>query len=464
VWALTTGFRRRALPPPPAWLVGVAVTIVATTAVALAAYAGSRDQPSAAPRATAPAATATPAVEPSLEAAPEPTRPTPALTAALDEVWRDTPGGCLRVTAGERVLYEVQADRALAPASVTKLVTATAALEVLGAETRLQTTVRAGSAPDAGVVAGDLWLVGGGDPVLGTDAWAARLAVDDALYTSLDTLADQVVAAGVRRIEGRILGDETRYDSDRYVDTWPDRLIADGEAGPLSALTVNDGFRVWGHPGVPFADPPADAAALFTELLVARGVSVAATPTTGAASSTTVELAGMQSPPVGDLVHAMLRDSDNGTAELLLKEVGLQRAGDGSTAAGAHVARQLLDRDSVPLDGVTIADGSGLSDAARLTCRAVTSLLAARSTDLAGRLSVAGRDGTLARRFRDTPVAGRLRAKSGSIDGVAALAGYASSTSGTPVVFAYLIQGLPHGESARFLQDSLAAALVGTAP
>lgn len=465
MWPLTTGLRRRALASPPAWLVGVAATAVAMAAVAIAADAGSRAGSPAGPGTTAPAATPTPAAEPSLEAAPAPTTSTatPELTAALDAVWRDTPGGCLRVTAGDRVLYDAQADRALAPASVTKLVTATAALEVLGPNTRLQTTVRAGSAPEAGVVGGDLWLVGGGDPVLGTDAWAARLAGDKALYTSLDTLADQVVAAGVRRVDGRVFGDETRYDSDRYVDTWPDRLVADGEAGPLSALTVNDGFRVWGHPGVPFANPPADAAALFTELLVARGVSVAGTPATGTASSTTVELAAIQSPPAGDLVHAMLRDSDNGTAELLLKEVGLQRAGEGSTAAGTRVVRQLLDRAGVPLDGVTIADASGLSDAARLTCGAVTSLLATRSADLAGRLAVAGRDGTLARRFRDTPVAGRLRAKTGSLDGVAALAGYASNTSGTPIVFAYLVQGLPHGASARVLQDSLAAALVGTA-
>src|SRR3546814_12354737 len=104
------------------------------------------------------------------------------------------------------------------------------------------------------------------------------------LFRSLDVLADRVVAAGVRRVEGRVVGDESRYDAERYVDTWPDRLIADGEVGPLSALTVNDGFLIWGHPGVPFDDPPTDAAVVFAELLAARGVSFPAPAAAGPAA------------------------------------------------------------------------------------------------------------------------------------------------------------------------------------
>jgi D-alanyl-D-alanine carboxypeptidase/D-alanyl-D-alanine-endopeptidase (penicillin-binding protein 4) len=102
--------------------------------------------------------------------------------------------------------------------------------------------------------------------------------------------------------------------------------------------------------GVPFDNPPADAAALFTGLLVARGVDVAGSPVSGAAPRGAAEIAAIDSPPVGDLVHAMLRDSDNGTAELLLKELGVQRLGDGSTAAGTRTVRELLERDGIPFD------------------------------------------------------------------------------------------------------------------
>lgn len=388
------------------------------------------------------------------------------MTVALNAILSAGPGGCLTVRSGERTLYEANPDAKVAPASVTKLLTAAGALEGLGEESRLSTSVRAAAAPVDGVVAGGLWLVGGGDPVLGTDAWARRAGSQSPLYTSLDALADRVVAAGVRGVEAGVIGDEGRYDRDRYVDTWPARLIADGEAGPLSALTVNDGFRVWGHPGTPFSDPPAEAAALFTELLVGRGVTVGGPPTSAAsgASAPGVELSQIQSPPVGELVRAMLRDSDNGTAELLVKELGLRSSGEGSTAAGVRTLRAILVRGRIPLQGVVIADGSGLSEAARLTCRALTTLLAARSAELSDRLPVSGRDGTLARRFVNTPTAGRLRAKTGSLDGVASLAGYAETTAGTTLTFTYIINGLPRGASGRASQDAVVAALVATAP
>ncbi|HEY9555828.1 MAG TPA: D-alanyl-D-alanine carboxypeptidase/D-alanyl-D-alanine-endopeptidase [Acidimicrobiales bacterium] len=402
--------------------------------------------------------------EPGVEPPPTSLGPSAALAAALDPVWSDTPGGCISVVDGDRVLYEANDEATVVPASLTKLLTAAAALEGLGADARLRTEVRAAAPPVDGVVAGDLWLVGGGDPVLGTDVWASQMDSSPPPHTSLDVLADRVVAAGVRRVEGRVVGDESRYDAERYVDTWPDRLIADGEVGPLSALTVNDGFLIWGHPGVPFDDPPTDAAVVFAELLAARGVSFTAPADAGPAGAGAVEVAAVESPTVGELVQAMLRDSDNGTAELLVKELGLQRFGQGSTAAGVRAVGEILTRAGIPLAGVILADGSGLSDAARLTCTSVTTLLTMKSADLAGMLAVAGRDGTLARRFVGTPVAGRLRAKTGSLDGVAALGGYVDNRSGTTLAFAYVVNGLTHGSSASSLQDALAAALVSIAP
>lgn len=115
---------------------------------------------------------------------------------------------------------------------------------------------------------------------------------------------------------------------------------------------------MWGHPGVPFADPPTEAAAQFTDLLAARGVAVVGPSARGLAPGDAVDVAGIESPSVGDLVHAMLRDSDNGTAELLVKELGVRRFGDGSTAAGVGAMHDLLG-NGVPLRGVVIADGSG---------------------------------------------------------------------------------------------------------
>ena len=455
-------------------LVLAAAVSVAVAGVAVATRLGSAPPPPpAAPAAPAPATTAeaeahdlsttltTAAPDP---VAPPPPPPDERFVAALGSIWRDSQGGCLRVTAGDRVLFDGNPDAPVVPASTAKLFAGAAALRLLGPDARLRTTVRAVTVPGDGVVTGDLWLVGGGDPVLGTDAWAAQLDPERRVYTSLDVLADRLVAAGVRRVDGRIIGDESRYDGERYVDTWPARLIRDGEAGPLSALSVNDGFRTWGHPGVPFTDPPTDAAEIFAQLLTARGVTVAAAGAAGTAPRGAVELAGIDSPAVGELVHAMLRDSDNGTAELLVKELGLTRSGAGTTAAGTRVVRGILLDAGVGLAGVTVADGSGLSDAARVTCRSLTTVLARNVEALSDRLAVAGSTGTLARRFVGTPAADRIRAKTGSLEGTAALAGYARTASGATVEFAYIVSGPSPAASHRSFQDRLALALVTSKP
>ena len=392
-----------------------------------------------------------------------PASPAPAaMVAALEAVVAAAPDACVAVASPTGVVYESDPDAALVPASAIKVVTAVAALDVLGVDGRLRTTVRAASPPVDGTIPGDLWLVGGGDPVLGTDAWARDQ--QPALYSSLDALADGVVAAGVRRVAGGVVGDDSRYDARRTVETWPARFVTDGEAGPLSALTVNDGFRVWGHPGVPFDDPAAGAARLFLELLEARGVDVAGDAGAGAAPAG-VDVAAAESPPVGDLVEAMLLDSDNGTAELLVKELAVQRGFEGSTAAGVAVIADVLADRGVDVGQSVIADGSGLSAADRVSCRLLLSVLLTGADVLAPRLAVAGETGTLARRFAGTAAAGRLRAKTGSLHGVAAIAGYVETVAGSTLTFAYVVNGLPEDSPlGASLQDRVVLALVEASP
>ena len=379
-------------------------------------------------------------------------------TSALGTAWSKAPNGCISVARHREIIFEVGGDLLVPPASTVKLATAAAAIDALGPAHRLRTAVVTVAPPDGSVVEGDLWLVGGGDPVLGTDAWAATMLGTDDPRTSLDALADSVVAAGVRRINGGVAGDDSRYDRERYVSTWPRRLIDDGEVGPLSALSVNDGFRVWGHPGVPFTDPPAEAAAIFTELLRVRGVSVAGEPRAASAPAGATALAVMESPPLGDLVAAMLRDSDNGTADLLVKEIGLRDRRSGTTPAGlAAVSRRLAAR-GVRFDGSVIGDGSGVSDAGQVRCRFLVAVLVAFRAELDGGLAVAAESGTLRRRLVGTPAAGRVRAKTGSIDGVSALAGFADGA--TTYSFAMVVTGLPPEISARRVHDAVVLAAV----
>ncbi|HUF32558.1 MAG TPA: D-alanyl-D-alanine carboxypeptidase/D-alanyl-D-alanine-endopeptidase [Acidimicrobiales bacterium] len=384
--------------------------------------------------------------------------------AALDAVVQATPpGSCLVVEQGDRTLVDHLPNEPVVPASTLKLLTAVAVLEHLPADERLVTTAVVAADPVEGIVEGDLWLVGGGDPVLGTADWAASFRRQPALVTLLEAVADRVRDAGITVVRGGVIGDESRYDQQRYVASWPVRYALDGQIGPLSALSVNDGFsRV--PPMLPFADPAVGAAGVLTELLRARGIEVVGEPAAGVAPSPAVPLASVESPPVSELVRQLLRESDNGTAELLLKELGLRVLGQGSTAAGARAVIESLAARGLPLAGVSVLDGSGLDPGNRVTCRLLLDVLA--TADPAGPittgLSVAGESGTLAHRYRGTDVAGVLRAKTGSIRSVSALVGEVQAADGRRLRFAYVANGLEAGADGGALQDMLVTIL--TAP
>lgn len=396
------------------------------------------------------------------------------LAAALDDLVHDASLGasadrtCLVVRAGDATVFAWNPSTPLAPASTLKLTLATAALEVLGPDRRFVTEVRAagGPGPD-GVLRGDLWLVGGGDPLLATDDYVAAFTRQPQVRTRFEDLADRIVAAGVRAIEGRILGDESRYDRQRHVPTWKPIYLSDFEAAPLSALVVNDGATAWA-PRSPLdilsmTDAPAvHAASVLVALLQQRGVTVtggaAAGPPPPAAG---VAVAAVESVPMADVVGQLLRESDNTTAELLVKEIGRETDNGPTTVGGLAAVRAALATAGLPVDPLHAVDGSGLDVGNRLTCELLVEILGRAGPDsaLARGLAVAAKSGTLYRRFVGSAVAGRVRAKSGSIKGVAALAGFATGARGDVLTFAVVANGVP-GSKSFALQDRLAEVLV----
>lgn len=356
--------------------------------------------------------------------------------------------GCavVRDVEGDEVL-DLNGAEPIVPASTHKLVTATAALEQLGPDHRFRTVLVGPPAGD-GVVRGDVALVGGGDPVLATADYAGRYERQPQIFTDLDQLAADLAAAGVRRIEGAILGDESRYDQQRYVPGWPPRYLDQQVVGPLSALALNDGFaeyptRAASRQLTPAADPAGHAAAVLTLLLNGRGIEVTGPPRAGPAPPDAVELAAVESPPLRYIVQELLQESDNSTAELLVKELG-RAVGDPGTAGGRTQAATVLAEDGVTLDGAVIDDGSGLSLNNRVTCRLLLDLLADDETGevLREALPVAGRSGTLQKVFVDTPLEGYLAAKTGSLNSVRALAGVVEDEDG-PLPFAYVLNAPP---------------------
>ena len=367
------------------------------------------------------------------------------LQAALDAA-APGDGTCFVVSAGNHVLATHGADTPLIGASTQKLLVAAAARSTLGPDSVFQTRVVA-SAPPADGTVDQVWMVGGGDPVLATGDYAAFLQSQPksagVVTTSLEALADAVVAKGVHSIPGGVVGDDSRYDQQRYVPTWKDTYRTDGEIGPMSALTVNDGFATWSPARkTPVDDPTRNAAAELTDLLRARGVQVGA-PSTGAAPANATEIATVSSPPLRDVVHSMLTSSDNGTAEMLTKELGVHASKQGTTQAGIAAITAKLKELGVPLADGALKDGSGLDRGNRVTCaNLVATLTLADRPELAtlyDGLPVAGRNGTLVGDFVGTPLEGNFRGKTGSLDGVTGLTGVLDL--GRRLRFAFLDNG-----------------------
>ncbi len=371
--------------------------------------------------------------------------------------------GCAAVDTPTGPAASIAADRPLAGASTQKLLVAAAALAVLGPHHRFETRAMTSAPLRDGTLAGDLVVVGGGDPVLTTSDAPSTAAAPN---TPLAGLADAIVGAGVRRIDGALVADDSRYDRTRAVADWKPVYVAEGDVGALGALIVNGGRS---DDGIAAADPALDVVRQLATLLAARGVTISGGPVDpGRPAAAVHEIARVASPPLDEIVEQMLTVSNDETAELLTREVGLARARTGSTIAGTRVIPQVLARMGVPVHGLVLHDGSGLAPDNRITCASLLGVVALGSQPkfsaiLTG-LPVAGRTGTLIGRFDGTSLFGRLRAKTGHIDGVVGLAGI---IAGMPphdaqnVRFSFMANGNFSTADGETLQDRVAEAIGG---
>ena len=319
------------------------------------------------------------------------------------------------------VLFAQNGGLGLAPASNEKLPLTYAALAKLGPAYRIDTDVLGDGGQDGSVWTGSLILKGNGDPTLST--------------ADLRALAAQVKALGIRSVTDGVIGDESSYDSKRVVAGWKPSFFID-ESPPLSALVVDRG-RVGRYTS---RAPALAAATAFRDVLRKAGIMVSGSVRTGAVPDWAEPLATVSSPTLASMIRFMDRESDNFTAEMLLKQLGLNEVGRGTSAAGAAVVTQSLAEAGVPLAGVRIVDGSGLSSLDRLTANALGGLLKAAWADptvkpvLLASLPVAGVNGTLHDRLRKAPARGRVLAKTGTTDIASALSGYVSTTYAFAVV------------------------------
>jgi serine-type D-Ala-D-Ala carboxypeptidase/endopeptidase (penicillin-binding protein 4) len=373
----------------------------------------------------------------------------PTLASSLDRalavpgVSRSSTGVVVVDLAADRVVYTLNPELSLAPASTEKLPVAVTALQRLGGGFRTYTAVFGHGSRAGSTWTGDLVLKGYGDPALTSG--------------DLNSLARAVRARGIRAVSGGVLGDESYFDAQRTAPGWKAEF-AKNESPLLSALVVDRGVL----DGVQVDHPALAAAILFTRALQRAGVSVAGRPDVGVAAAGDTQIVRRHSAPLTRLLAQMDTWSDNFIAEMLLKQLGARLNRQGSTAAGAAAVMANLTRDEIPLGGTRIVDGSGLSTLDRLSARTLAATLETvwhvrALHPLLDTFAVAGSTGTLRHRLLGVAGHALVRGKTGTTDESSALAGFV----GTRYAFVVLCNGAPvNWTAAHEAQDRVAETLL----
>jgi D-alanyl-D-alanine carboxypeptidase/D-alanyl-D-alanine-endopeptidase (penicillin-binding protein 4) len=359
-------------------------------------------------------------------------------------------------------LYDRGGDVPVVPASTAKLFTAAAALRVLGPDRRFETRV-VGTAPTNGTVSGDLTVVGGGDPTLTAEK-------SPTAYPRPATLADLANAlrrAGVRRVTGGLVVDGSLFATPGLGPGWKPTYVTEGSVSPINAFMV-DGGRIKPDDDDRSGSPDLTGGQRLVSALRAAGITVAKPVRRGRAPLTATTLASVQSPPVSALVQRLLQRSDNELAESLARHVALARSLPSDFGGASRAVEDAATE--MGLDPPDLLDGCGLSPQDRVTPRELGGLLTFATREqsmgpLLDGLPVAAFTGTLATRYTKgtaTRAAGRVRAKTGSLDNVATLAGIVETSGGRVLVFAFAADRLPtkYVSAAAKALDVAAAALV----
>lgn len=436
-------------------------------------------------------------------------RPAPT-TVALDSIFADSAlahahwGVLVKSLRTGNVIYARNAEKEFVPASNAKLITAAAALAVLGPDYRFRTEISAAGPVTDGVLRGPLVVRGSGDPTL-----SGRFTADP--RATFRAWADSLRVRGITRIAGGIIGVDSAFAGPTVGVGWAwDDLDAE-YAAEFGGLQFNEGAievqampsRTVGEPGIvvlnpptqyvhvdnrtttarsgtpagiqvsrdlassgitvtgalpadtpyvttatPVRDPTAYFLAVLRETLRAAGVAVEgqALPADEWMADRMLEtrLFTHLSPPLRDILPAMLKPSQNGIAESLLRTVGREARGVGSAAEGAAAVDSMVRAWGLPAAELRLADGSGLSRYDLVTPEILVGILVHMRQSPQGELwytslPIAGVDGTLARRMTGAPLRGNVRAKTGTLTGVRSLSGYLTTTAGEPIVFSILV-------------------------
>lgn len=433
-------------------------------------------------------------------------------------------GISVRSAANGEILYDYQGDVRLRPASNMKLLTAAAALKVLGENYTFSTEVQTDAKKIEKTIQGNLYLKGNGDPTL--------------LKDDIENLAMAMERIGVKKIKGNLVADDSRYDHVRYsLDMpWSDETAYYG--AQISALTVSPtkdydsgSIKIKVKPGTKIGEkakitvtpksnyvkiinhavtvakddkkkikiermhskntvtiegtlplntketktwigvwePTLFAATLFRQALAERGITVTGKLKTGTVPEQAKLLTKHQSMPLSELLVPFMKLSNNVHAEILIKEMGKLKKGEGSWDKGLTVMKSEVAKLGVNPNIMVIRDGSGISHVDSIPANQLSKLLFSVQKEkwfpvYLNSLPVAGNSekmvgGSLRKRLTDPSMAGRVKAKTGTISTVTSLSGYVNTKSGQILIFSILLNNMLDETKGKKIEDTLVTIL-----
>ena len=394
------------------------------------------------------------------------------LSTNLDSLMSSVPGNsCLVVAVDEEIVFTQRDNIPLAVGTNIKAVTAASALLQLGPEFTYETILAAEREPneDGSLLSTDLFVFGSGDPILMTDAYIELLPENySQIRTSADELADLTVGMNILFIQGAVRVDESRYDESRTVESWSEELKGQAIIGSLSASLLDQGYdglktNYNSQRGVedppplsPSRDPAIRFAANFDDLLEARNVIIleSAREFSGIALEDLVQLLSIESPPMKEIIEQMLVNDDPVTAEMLVKEIGYSRSGEGKSSSGITGMTEIIRGAGLPESGLLLVDGSGVSTGNQATCGIMQGIADHQPIKpyLVEAFALAGEEGTVATEFQGSSFQGNLKVKAFRSETVAAMLGYFTADSGEQMTISFIIN---HDESDNWIETNL---------
>jgi serine-type D-Ala-D-Ala carboxypeptidase/endopeptidase (penicillin-binding protein 4) len=365
-------------------------------------------------------------------------------------------------------LYSRNAGKLFMPASNQKILTSAVALAQLGPDYRYHTVIaKRGELKDS-VLAGDLIVIGRGDPTMSD-------RVHGSAANAMAALADSIRARGITRVTGALRQGGNAFPDSIYGYGWEWDDIGGESGAPIDELLFNEGMvqraaKIEGRDtviSVATRTPGYVYLSALYSALSQRGVRIDGLVNLSADSLTlpydTVYV--IESPPLREILKVFMKPSQNQIGEALLKTIGLEKTGIGSADAGAEVTTTQLRDWGVDSTEVVVYDGSGLSRHDLVTPRTIVRVLSAMQKDTAfsvyyDAFPIAGVDGTIRSRMKGTPAENNLRGKTGTIEFVRSLSGYVDTADGQRLVFSFLSNHFttPVSEITR-VQDAVGALL-----